>query len=119
MGQATIVIPPSFLKALVAHVSFQGVCHGKTIVVEDGDELCPNTDYGQKSIDFLQDSNTTCYAVTRDGVIYRMAGEGAFRQAWRDGIRFAYALTLPSGLDSWQDFGALPHELINKTYAPD
>jgi hypothetical protein len=55
--------------------------------------------------------------VDSNGVAYQIKDGHSFSEAWRDGIRFIYAFTVPSGLDNWREFGALPFSEIRMDYA--
>lgn len=98
----------ALIEALIQFISFKGI-HAKVV----NELIAPHQDYGQKLIDFLTDSDTVIFALSQAGELFLMNQAGSFVDAWRRGIRFEFAFSLPK--EFWQEQVETKSQFFNET----
>ncbi len=80
----------TIVEALIRFISFNGI-HAKVV----NEPIVPHQDYGQKLIEFLTDRDTDIFAFSESGEMFLMNKIDSFERAWRRGIRFDFAFSMP------------------------
>ena len=96
------------VEALIRFISFNGI-HAKVV----NELIAPHQDYGQKLIEFLTDSDTVIFAISEAGELFSMSRIGSFDEAWKRGIRFDFAFSMPK--EFWQEQVESKSPFFNET----
>ena len=96
--EAQLVAAEAKIKCLQHALRFlthQGIEHGKVSFGEESDYYSQNSDWGWKSAEYLNDSDTIAFGAGQNNTIYLLPDTLSIWQAPDNGIRLEVIFTLP------------------------